>query len=456
MTSRTRKLNLLELAAVTYMMVSGGPYGIEELVGSAGYAVAIALLVIVPCIWSLPVALLVAELSSAIPVDGGFYIWVRRALGPFWGFQEAWLSLGSSVFDMTAYVALFVLCLSRIWPPAAQHQFSIGTAVILVSVAWNLFGAKAVGDGSIVMALILLAPFVPVCLVGFMGHVAVAHAAAAVSPSPGQHALFAGVLVAMWNYMGWDNTSTIADEVERPQRDYPRVMLLAIVIICASYVVPVLAAWRSGIPLATWATGSWISIAGELAGRAVAMGMAAASLVSTFAIFNSLTLSVSRLPMALAADGFAPALLASRFKQNGVPWVSLIACGLLWIAALPLSFDRLVLLDVLLYGASLVLEFVALTVLRLREPRLERPFRMPGGVTGTLIAAMGPIALLICALVQSRTDRLGHVSAFTVALAIVVAGCAVYWAAVYFGRGSGTASLLETASLPLADHSPPE
>ena len=132
-----RKLTFLELTAVTYMMVSGGPYGIEELVGSSGYGVALLVLFLVPVFWSLPVGLMVGELSAAMPVDGGFYVWVRRALGPFWGYQEAWLSLAASVFDMTAYLALSTLTLSQIWPPAAGYGFWIGSSIVIICVAWN-------------------------------------------------------------------------------------------------------------------------------------------------------------------------------------------------------------------------------------------------------------------------------------------------------------------------------
>ena len=84
------------------------PYGLEDIIHGAGYPGAIVVLLVVPLIWSLPTALMVSELASSLPKEGGYYIWVRRALGPFWGFQEAWLSLTSSVFDMAIYPILFV------------------------------------------------------------------------------------------------------------------------------------------------------------------------------------------------------------------------------------------------------------------------------------------------------------------------------------------------------------
>src|ERR1700685_2688809 len=155
------KLGLLPLVAATFFMVSGGPYGIEGLVQQSGYAGAVAILLLIPLIWALPTGLMVGELAAAIPAEGGFYVWVRQALGPFWGFQEAWLSLSASVFDLAAYPAIFVLSLGQLWPPALHNPYRvmIPAAVILGCVAWDLLGAKAVGGSSIVLGLLLLAPF---------------------------------------------------------------------------------------------------------------------------------------------------------------------------------------------------------------------------------------------------------------------------------------------------------
>ena len=111
-----KKLTLAPLVAATYFMVSGGPYGLEEIVAGAGYVGAIVVLLVTPLVWSLPTALMVGELASSLPEEGGYYAWVRRALGPFWGFQEAWLSLVASVFDMAIYPTLFTLYLGRLFP----------------------------------------------------------------------------------------------------------------------------------------------------------------------------------------------------------------------------------------------------------------------------------------------------------------------------------------------------
>ena len=112
-------------------------------------------------------------------------------------------------------------------------------------------------------------------------------------------------------------------------------------------------------------------------------------------MFNALTLSYTRLPMALAEDGLLPAALARR-NRRGVPWVAVLACAVAWALALGFSFERLISLDLILYGASLILEFLALVVLRLREPQLERPFRAGNLACACLIGA-APTALIVWA-----------------------------------------------------------
>src|SRR5258708_9725949 len=126
---------------------------------------------------------------------------------------------------------------------------------------WNLFGARAVGDGSSLVGLLLMSPCVVLAIFALLRHSY--PTALAFAPS-GKSDLLAGILVGMWNYMGWDNASTVAEEVEDPQRTYPRVMIIALFAIIFSYVVPVAAMWAAHVPANAWATGSWASFAGSI------------------------------------------------------------------------------------------------------------------------------------------------------------------------------------------------
>jgi amino acid transporter len=423
-----RKLTVLSLAAATYFMVSGGPYGVEELVQDSGYAMALVILCLTPLIWSLPTGLMVGELSAALPAEGGFYVWVRRAMGPFWGFQEAWLSLAASIFDMAIYPTLFAAYLGRLFPALTQGHRGvlIAGAMIVVCLLWNLYGAKAVGDGSVMLGVLLLSPFAVITIFALVRHL---------TPSPGpltKGDFFTGVLVAMWNYMGWDNASTVANEVENPQKTYPRVMMLTLAAILISYVIPVAAVWHTRLQPDLWTTGSWAKIASILAGPWLGVALVSAALVAEFGSFNSLVMTYSRVPVAMAEDGHLPRLF-TRKLSSGAPWVAILALGLTWGLSLGLSFDRLVMLDILLYGASLILEFLALIVLRRREPELPRPFRIPGGLAGAVLVGVGPTLLLVVALIKNRTEQLSlgrfSISTLALGLAMMAAGVIYYYAA---------------------------
>jgi amino acid transporter len=422
-----RKLRLLPLVAVTYFIVSGGPYGLEDVVGGAGYLWALVLIAVVPLVWSLPTALMVGELAGALPEEGGFYVWVRRALNPFWGFQEAWLSLAASVFDMAVYPALSVSYLAQVSPSlTAGHRGALWSlAIVAVCVAWNLRGAASVGGISTLLWAALLTPFVTMVVIA-IGR-ALMHPAALHLGSPSN--LRNAVLVLMWNTMGWDNASTVAREVENPQRNYIRAMLLAVAAVTLTYLIPVAAVAMGGIPATNFVTGSWAEVGAELGGRWLGIAIIAGGAITGIAIFNALTLSYARVPAAMAADGLLPRVLA-KHTSRGVPWVAVLACGTAWALCSGMSFERLIELDILLYGLSLVLEFAALIALRVREPEMRRPFRIPGGLGIAAMLSAMPTALVLWALYAAREERLsfaGHSApVLAVGAGVIAVGCLLY------------------------------
>ncbi len=253
-------------------MVAGGPYGLEEVIGKTGYAAALWILILTPLLWSLPTALMVSELASAIPEEGGFYIWVRRGMGRFWGYQETWLTLTGSVFEMALYPTLFVDYLGHFAPSmtAGSRGIFLELAMIATCAAWNIVGARAVGGGSVWLNALLFLPFLALVAIA-----AVHPAGPAQAAVPAEHVdLFGGILIAMWNYMGWDNLSTIAGEVERPQRTYPLAMLGAVILVVVSYVVPVAAVAKARVDLSVWTAGGWVDAGRALGGNWLALAVA--------------------------------------------------------------------------------------------------------------------------------------------------------------------------------------
>jgi amino acid transporter len=426
--SNLAKLTLWPLVAATFFMVSGGAYGTEDIVHGAGYGLAVLTLILTPLVWSLPAAFMIGELASALPHEGGYYAWARRALGNFWGFQEAWLSLAASIFDMAIYPTLFVAYLARLAPAIGiGHRGEMAAlAVVVTCAALNIAGIRVVGITSLWLFFLLSAPFaVMVALAPFRAG-ALAHAHTA--PVTSTVGLLGGTLIAMWNYMGWDNASTIALEVERPQHTYPRAMIAAVVLVALTYVLPVLAVKITGVPASAFETGSWADLAGLMAGNWLRVTLVLGGMMSGFGMFNALVMSYSRLPLAMAQDGMLPRVFAKVHPRTRTPWVAILVCATGWALCLGLGFERLVTLDIMVYGASLLLEFVSLVVLRIREPHLPRPFRVPGGLAGAILAGVFPTALLVLALVHSDQERILGMNGLLFGVLMIAAGFIAYWA----------------------------
>jgi amino acid transporter len=230
----------------------------------------------------------------------------------------------------------------------------------------------------------------------------------------------------MWNYMGWDNASTIAAEVEKPQRTYPRAMMAAVLVVGLSYVLPVAAMWMTGLPAGAWDTGFWADIAGLMGGPLLRVGLALGGMISGFGMFNALVMSYSRLPLAMAQDGMLPKVFGKLHPRTRAPWVAIAVCAVGWACCLGLGFERLVTIDILLYGVSLSLEFAALIVLRIREPELPRPFRVPGGMFGAIAVGIAPMLLLGFSVIRSESETVLGMSSFAFGMILIAAGVVTY------------------------------
>jgi amino acid transporter len=430
----TAKISVVPMITATYFMVAGGPYGLEDIVQKTGYAATLLILVITPLLWSLPTAMMVSELATAIPEEGGFYIWVRRGMGRFWGFQETWLTLAGSVFEMALYPNLCIDYIGRFAPGvvAGHRGLILGFAMIALCTAWNVLGVRSVGEGSVWLNIALLVPFVALTVLA-LGSEEFGGAGAA--PVPLRHAdLLGGVLIAMWNYMGWDNLSTIAGEVETPRRTYSRAMFGAVLLVVVSYLIPVGAIARTGIDPNRWTTGGWVDIGRIVGGETLAIAIALAGVIGAIGSFGALMLSFTRLPLVMAEDGYLPRIFTRRDARTGAPWVAILVCAILWAICFPLGFEKSLLLDVMLTGLSILLEFWALVALRVREPELARPFRVPGGMAGAVALGVPPLALMIAAFARNRTELIGSTNELVIGIAVIAAGVALYFLSRVFAN----------------------
>jgi amino acid transporter len=389
-----RTLTATALVFVMFFTVSGGAYTMEGLVRKAGPGLALLALIVIPIIWSLPETLIIGELASMLPEEGGYYRWVRRAFGEFWAFQNGWATW------------LYSLDLGWFFPGlSAEHHWFISLAVIWGATAINLRGALPVGRVSIVAGTFVLAGFLAVALFALPRAQHAPWTPFAVSGTNIGAGLAVGLSTALWNYIGWDNASTVQGEVIDASRTYPRALVITLPLVTMAYFVPLLPA-LAATDWTSWSEGSWPAIAASVAGTAgpfLAGWIALGGLVSAVALFNALLLSYSRIPLAMAMDGLLPAALA-RTDARGTPRLAVLASAVCYSVFVLLPFGKLVVADVLLYAVALLMEFSALIALRRAEPALRGAFRIPLDVPGVTVLATLPAAILLVVVWLSFRD----------------------------------------------------
>ncbi|MFI5183764.1 MAG: APC family permease [Vicinamibacteria bacterium] len=441
---KARRLGLTALTCVIFGTACGGPFGLEALVGSVGAGWAFVLILLTPLLWALPTSLAVAELAGLMPEEGGYYVWVRETLGPFWGLQEAWWTLGYSIVLMAIYPVLFVNYLTYLVPsigsasdipggwPEGLTRWLLAVLVILSATAVNWRGAKAVGRYAELSMALVLGAFAILVLAGLgrPGGLRAATLAIAGSLDPGRKgALLVGLSVVIFNYSGWDNASTFAGEVNEPRRNYPRALAIALVTTVLVYVLPLLAGLSVTTDAAAWsAEAGWPVIARGIGGPRMGSLLAAAGLVATWSLFSNSLLYVSRLPYVMACDGWLPHRMAKASGEAGVPKVALAWSCVITAVFAAVSFGDLVVMYVALYGLALALEFLALIVMRVRKPEAIRTFAVPGGWLGIAYVCLAPFSVAAAVLLASLREEQSHAGQFLVVAGILLSGAALYLA----------------------------
>ena len=254
---------MFPLALATFCLVSGGPHGLEPVLGQSGISLGILLILVTPIIWALPISLMTAELSSAIPEEGGFYVWVKRAMGPFPGFMCAWLSWLYSIVDAALYPLLFATYLSKYVAEVTGHELSnsgralLAIFVVLAMTGINIKGIAAVGRAATILTVLIIVPFL--LMVVKAGLTWPSFSGIVFTPQ----AMSVGLAAVLWNYTGWDNLSTVAGEVDDPQRSFPRSLAISIPLVTLVYLLPVLAAIKTAPLKSDWSEGSWAGIAAK-------------------------------------------------------------------------------------------------------------------------------------------------------------------------------------------------
>src|SRR6266581_8456922 len=234
-----RKAGLLPLVFVMYAYATGGPFGLEDMVTTSGPGLTLLYHLFIPFFWCIPVSLVAAELTTAIPVEGGFYRWVRAAFGDFWGFQAGWWNWSASFLLGGTYAVLTADYLTFFFPGlVGWKHYAIAVVVIALIGYINVRGIQMVGAVATVLEISILLPIVALCAIAATKWHHNPFSPLVPPHVPPFQVFGVGLALGLWLYSGYEQVSSVAEEVENPQRNYPIALAVVVPVSIATYFLP--------------------------------------------------------------------------------------------------------------------------------------------------------------------------------------------------------------------------
>ena len=397
-----KKAGLFYFVFVMFAYTTGGPFGMEEMVTTSGPGLTLLYLLVLPFFWCIPVSLVAAELTTTIPVEGGFYRWVRASFGDFWGFLAGWWNWSASWLLGGSYAVLFSDYLANYFPfLAGWKHYAVSVALISVLAYVNTRGIQMVGRVATVLEISVLIPVLLLCVIGAARWRYNPFHPFVPPHVPPFQVFGVGLALGLWLYSGYEQCSSVAEEIENPQRSYPRALAIVVPLSVATYFLPALFSLAALGNWQEWNT-AYLSTAAKLIGGGwLGFLMTAAAMLGNVSLLNATVLTSTRMPSSMAEDGYLPPVFAAKHKKFGTPWIAILISSAIYAL---LAFHTLAqLLTVYVWLRILVTALTVLAAWRLRKarPEMKRPFRIPWGGAGLAYVVIAPLAMSAVALVGS-------------------------------------------------------
>jgi amino acid transporter len=358
---------------------------------------ALVFLAFVPLFWSIPISLASAELNSILPVEGGFYRWSRAAFGDFWGFQCGWWNWTGTFLLNSLYGVLLMDYLADYLPWLTGYTKWVGACLALCLLSYlNVRGIQVAGWFSVALLVAVLIPVAWLCLVSLFhwNHNPVVPFA---PPGKPFGSVFGqGLALAMWNYAGYEQLSSVTGEMKNPQKTFVRLLAWNTPMNVLTYIVPttlalaVLGNWQQ------WETGYIVTASRRIGGEALGVGMLVASLIGTLSLSNSTILYTTRIPATMAEDGYLPAWLGKIHSRFHTPARAIAVSTVIYCILAKYPVEDLVNIYIWTRIATTLLTLFAAGRMRAKAPHVARSFRIPGGAAGIAYILIFPV--ILCAM----------------------------------------------------------
>lgn len=355
-----------------------------------------------------------AEIATALPEDGGPYVFIRRAYGDFFGFAGGIVDFTQNCCALAYLAITFGEYFGTIVPSAAPHSNAVGMGVLLALAFLNWLGlrvGKFTQELSSLLKVLALLVFVAACFA--FGRISdpSAPGVESVTSSPNPLLIVGVVAIAlnsvMATYAGWNSAVYFSEENTDPSRSVPRALFGGVLLVTFVY-VSVNAALLYALPLGTFAASKLpaADFATGMFGNAGGKLITALTLCSIIGIINAALLYAPRILFSVSRDGFLPAV-AARVNRGGTPAGALfILVTMAMIFAFSGTYETLLAIATFLVLTIDSAVYLALFVLRRREPDLPRPYRAFGYPVLPAVVLVGAWFLLVLFVLGNTTDSL--------------------------------------------------
>ena len=210
-----------------------------------------------------------------------------------------------------------------------------------------------------------------------------------------------GLALGLWLYSGYEQCSSVAEEIENPQRNYPRAVAIVVPLSIAAYFLPALFSLAALGNWQQWNTAYLTTAAKLIAGGWMGFVMTIAAILCTVSLLNATILTSTRMPSTMSEDGYLPPVFADKHPKYGTPWIAILISSTIYAL---LAFHTIAqLLTVYVWLRILVTILTVLAAWRLRRshPQMNRPFRIPWGKAGLAYVVIAPLLMSIVAFIGS-------------------------------------------------------
>jgi amino acid transporter len=407
------RMRLITAVVFVFTLTCSGSFGMEDVVSSSGPGMTLLMILFLPLVWSVPMAFVASELGSMVPEAGGLYRWIRRGMGEYWSFQAGWWWTLSLYVDSAVYVALALDYMEAKWGLSGGTRALIGIGIVAVFTFVNIRGLDLTGWSLTIIQIGVMVPLVIFTVWGI-----VAGSGNPFSPvlPEGESFLSSmqlGLAIMMWMYSGWESISTLAGEIENPQKVIPKALMIGTPIVIATYFFSVFAAIRvahldgANNWMNMWTGGGgvdFVETAQMIGGGVLAYLMLMSAILSNIGLYAGYLATGARPQFQMSRDRLLPKFLGRTHRSWGTPWAAILLMAVVNGVLINFNFSALITIDVFLLMFPYVLIFLTALILRVKEPDAPRGFRvpMPTWLLGVWVAF--PIAIAIIALFVNGTD----------------------------------------------------